>query len=338
MEVVPEHRDSRFPRPCRFVARRFVFTCQFAVGETLAADLGHSQSEALRIAHVFAVIETEHLFVKVAIEMVRLNTYIRSMKGTLNQRPEVFNRVRVDLAAHILNRMVDYFMLVMLVEANVRLERIGVERSASLDMFPNQGLHIELAALVNDLCANSAAALHESHDYGFIIVNAASQFSLAALVHVPSFAADECFVNFYAFATAAQLRGIELVLHRKPQALKHEPCRLLGNAKRAVNLHAGNAILAIAEHPESSHPLVESDRRIFEDRPDFKRELFLAGLAKPDEPSANEPMVFAAAARANHLAVREAKIDGEHKSTLGIGEVNDGLLKCFRLFHVKDFK
>lgn len=29
----------RFPRPCRFVARRLVFTCEFRIREALAADL-----------------------------------------------------------------------------------------------------------------------------------------------------------------------------------------------------------------------------------------------------------------------------------------------------------
>ena len=39
----------RFPRPCRFVARRFVFACQFGIGEAIASNLGHCQLEAFGI-------------------------------------------------------------------------------------------------------------------------------------------------------------------------------------------------------------------------------------------------------------------------------------------------
>ncbi len=42
-------RDLRFPRPCRYAG-------EFAVGETLAADLSHGELEALTIVQVFAVV------------------------------------------------------------------------------------------------------------------------------------------------------------------------------------------------------------------------------------------------------------------------------------------
>lgn len=38
----------RFPRHCRFVARRFVLSSEFAVGQTFAADLSHGELEAFR--------------------------------------------------------------------------------------------------------------------------------------------------------------------------------------------------------------------------------------------------------------------------------------------------
>ena len=33
----------------------------------------------------------------------------------------------------------------------------------------------------------------------------------------------------------------------------------LSNANRALNLHAGDAVLAIDQHPESDHPLIGTD-------------------------------------------------------------------------------
>jgi hypothetical protein len=47
------------------------------------------------------------------------------MRGALHKRSEVFDGVCVNLAANVLKRMVNYFVLVTLVEPNVRLERIG---------------------------------------------------------------------------------------------------------------------------------------------------------------------------------------------------------------------
>ena len=85
----------RFPRPCRFVARRFIFACQFAIGEALAADLGHGESETLPIVHVFARIETEGLLVKVTVKMERLYRNIRARDAALQETPEVLKAVCV---------------------------------------------------------------------------------------------------------------------------------------------------------------------------------------------------------------------------------------------------
>jgi hypothetical protein len=49
------------------VAGRAVFTSQFGLGKALAADPGHCQLETLAVIHVFAVVEAEHLLIKVAI-------------------------------------------------------------------------------------------------------------------------------------------------------------------------------------------------------------------------------------------------------------------------------
>jgi len=41
-----------------------------------------------------------------------------------------------------------------------------------------------------------------------------------------------------------------LGLHRKPDAVQHEPSGLLGHAKRAPQLVRANAVLAIGQHPK----------------------------------------------------------------------------------------
>lgn len=315
------------------MARRFVFACEFAVGEALAEDLAHAEFKALRIVHVFAVVETEHLFVKVAIEMVRLNRNIRAMQLPLHQRPEVLNRVRMNLAAHVLDGMVNHFVLEMFVQSRVRLERIGVERSTRLDVFVNQRVHHVFAALVYDLSPYSSSTFHKA-DYGCLVVFDDSSKSITAmLVHVPSLAADEGFIHFHFTSRSAHLGRVERILHCQPQALQHEPCRLLCNAKRAVNLHARHSVLTIAKHPERSHPLVESERGILENRPDLQRELLITATAEPQFPRLNEVVAVRLATRTRHLAVGKAQLLRVLKTAVWIAEVNDGLLQSLGRFH-----
>ena len=61
----------RFPRPYRYVARRFVFPVRLGVGKPMASDLAHCQLEAISIGSagcfsLLAVIVTKYLFVDVA--------------------------------------------------------------------------------------------------------------------------------------------------------------------------------------------------------------------------------------------------------------------------------
>ena len=127
----------RIPRPCRFVARRGVFRGQFGIGETLAGNLAHCHLEALGIVHVFAIVEPEHLFVKVAEKMKRLYRNICSMQSALEQAPEVLKGVRGYATINVLNGMVHDLMLVFGIQSTICAMCIGVESRASLNVFTN---------------------------------------------------------------------------------------------------------------------------------------------------------------------------------------------------------
>ena len=152
--------------------------------------------------------------------------------------------------------------------------------------------------------------------------------SLRIAVHVLNLAADERLIdfNFGLRATHLRRRTERAIVQGSAEPLKHKPCRLLGNAKRAVNLHAGNTVLAVDQHPESSHPLIESKRRVFKYRIDLERELLIAATTEPDAPRLDEVIGFGTAPGAMNLAVRPAKANGVVEGPLRIGEVNDGLL------------
>jgi hypothetical protein len=144
-------------------------------------------------------------------------------------------------------------------------------------------------------------------------------------MHIPRLAADERFIHFNFRAGTTQFHK-RLILKRKSKALQHKPCRLLSYSNRAVNLHAGHAVLAINQHPKCRHPLIQSNRRVLKDRIHLERELLVAATAKPKLPSLNKVVFARVAARANDLAIRPAKLHGIVKGAVGIGEINDGFL------------
>ena len=150
----------------------------------------------------------------------------------------------------------------------------------------------------------------------------------ASSVHVLNFAADESFVHFHRATVSATQLGEGLSLHRKPNAMQHEPRRFLCDAKSAVEFIAGNAVLRVIEQPERRAPLIETDRRILEHGPDLEREfLFLviaiaAILVRLCHPS----QLGCAAMRAFGCAIGPANEKHELPAVLAVCKVLNRLL------------
>src|SRR5258708_5626924 len=209
--------------------------------------------------------------------MKRFHANVGSRNPALEKRPEILKPVGVDATVYVLSRMVNYLMRVVRCQSIVGHKRIAVERSASGDMLANFFLQDSLATAGNDGSANLSAALKDAHDGGLVLRSGASDAPLAfTQVHVSRFAANEGFVYFN---FAAQLGAEKIVLHRKANPLKHEPCRLLGNLHVAGDLVAANTVLAIGKHPRCHEPLVQRDRRILIDRANLGGELALGMMA-----------------------------------------------------------
>src|ERR1700722_6035833 len=155
----------------------------------------------------------------------------------------------------------------------------------------------------------------------------------ACAVHVLDLPADEGFVYFDLAAIPAHLQEQSLGFQGSAETVKHEPCRLLSDSQSAVNLHAGDAILAVAEHPKSGHPLIHAQRRILEDRSDLERELLIASTAEPDAASLDEVVLVGITARTHNLATGPTKLHGVVETPLRVREVRNGLLKCLWRVH-----
>jgi hypothetical protein len=147
------------------------------------------------------------------------------------------------------------------------------------------------------------------------------------LVHVFHLATNKRFIGFQLTSRSANSPASELALFESfAKSLKHKPCRLLGNAKSAVNLHAADTIFAANQHPKCRHPFVQSKRRVLKYRIDLERELFIAATAKPEFPCLNKVVLVGATTRADDLSIRPAELHGKLKAAVRIGEINDGLL------------
>lgn len=319
------------------MARRLVFACQFGVGKATASDLRHSKLESLRVVcwALFsgAIVVTKNLFVNVLAKMKRLYSNVGSAQRSLEQRPEVLHAVDMDTSTNVCLSLVNVVMHESPLQAAlIGYGIIGIQLRSVLNVleqFVLQGLALDVR---HDSGANFAQvpvkdALHDS-----LIEVRSSRLDfvlqIGIAVHVLNLAADVGFIrlDFRIRTTKFSGRPKRAIVQRSSQTLKHEPCRLLRNAKRAVNLHTGDSVLAIDQHPKACHPLVETDRRILKDRIDLERELLVAATTEPNAPRLDEVIRFRTATGAMDLAIRPAQANGIIKSPLRIGEVNNGLL------------
>jgi predicted RNA-binding Zn-ribbon protein involved in translation (DUF1610 family) len=152
-------------------------------------------------------------------------------------------------------------------------------------------------------------------------------------VHVLDLRAYKRRVRLGLAAVLAAHLGRVRFLHRLTNTMQHEPCRLLGDASATRNLVRRDAIFAVGNHPSDHHPLVEGQSGVLKDRPNLEAELLLASIAFPDAASLDECMFLRSAAGTRDQTVRPAIVDGIGESAVFIGEVNDGFLKCLRVFH-----
>jgi hypothetical protein len=93
-----------------------------------------------------------------------------------------------------------------------------------------------------------------------------------------------------------------------------------------VNLHAGNTVLAINQHPKRRHPFIKTKRRILEYRPDFQRELLIAATAEPDSARLDEIVFLGTAPWADDFTVSPTELRCILEGAVRIGEVNNGFL------------
>jgi hypothetical protein len=117
--------------------------------------------------------------------------------------------------------------------------------------------------------------------------------------------------------------------------VKHEPCGFLSHIQGAGISHAADAVLRSNDQPHCRKPLFKAKRRILEDGSHLGRKLaFRMGALALPLPLTGKPSNILPPASGANNAIRPAMGDHVGNAVIGIGEVNDGFLKCLWRSHV----
>src|SRR6266568_622596 len=219
----------------------------------------------------------------------------------------------------------------ILVQSLIGEQRIGIDRTASRNVISDFTLDRVLAPIRNYRRADLATALQDSHDWSFVFGSSFGDADSALVfVHEPRRTADECFV----YLDFAAYHSKRFILQGEPDAMEHEPSRLLSDAESAAHLIGANPILAVGEHPSSREPLVEADGRILEDGSHFDGELTLGVMSGtlPDTARGAERDTLRAACRADN-PFGPAPRHKVPEAVIWIREVKNRLLQALWFSH-----
>ena len=320
-------QDFRFgPRFKVLVAGRFSHLAgDFGPSETFANDLPYSQIESVTVSQIFAMVEAESLFVQITEQVERFDRNVGSVDTSLQETPEVFESVGVNVPFRVLLRVVDYFVGILQTKPTVGIESVGEHFRPWRYFLANLRLKDAFLGALHDAKPYFAAvSFEQSHNGNLSGVAGSGDSALAVLVHIPSFAADESLIHF---DFARELAAV-LTLQGKPDALKHKPARLLSDSSSAGNLVGTHAVFAVGKHPHGEKPFIQSDRRILKDSPDFDRKLSLGvpSLALPYAPGSHKGDVLGAAGGASHSVFPPTCYEVAN-TVIGAGEVDNRFLK-----------
>src|SRR3984957_9135594 len=290
--------------------------------------------ETKSIMSQFPEVVAEHLLVQIPEQVKGFDAHVGALQSALEQTPEVFKPVGMNLSVNVLFRMVNDLVLVTtMIQTFVGFERVSVNFTSLIDVLSNDGLHLWLPPSLCNHSANLSAPFQNSDNWNFSFE--AAIFNGAAvtfIVHESGRATDERFVYFNRISSSAEFHQ-RAGLHCEPDSVEHEPCGLLSDAQSAGHFVRTDTVLAVRNHPNGDEPLVEGQRRILKDGSNLRGELALSvnTLALPLTLILEEHSILPATSGADYLAIGPAQLDHELEAVVGVCEVNYGLLECLWL-------
>src|SRR5665213_730210 len=334
-ETKSDQAAFRFPRPCRLevgIGTYFsLLRDQFVIRQSLAGDFCAEEFKPLRIGHVLPRVVAEHLFVHIAVQVERLNRNIRALQSALQERPEVFHPVRVNLTIHVSLCMIDDLMSVF-IKTVIRFQFVAVDGRSRFNVLADMCLNGWLTPIGNDRGADFSVTLKNGgHDGLTEVIQLALTVPLTR-VHIPGLAADEGFIRLDFLARAADLSASGLVLHGEPNPMKHKPRGLLGDSQITGDLATANSVLTTGEKPDNRKPLIQAKRRILKDgsRLDAELSFRVPGLALPVPARRNKRSICSSACRARYDAIFPPATSQEVQAVVSVRKVLNCLDKGLR--------
>jgi hypothetical protein len=296
---------------------------QLLIGQASASDGGQDFREAIPVI-ALAFVVAERLLIQIAEQMEGLDADVGSFQAALQQRPEILDPVRVDVAVNVLFRVVHELVNVVRIEAGIGRQFIGEDFRARFDIcahFLLQGLALAIRHMLDAHFAG--LAIQQAHDQFFARAASASDLRFLVLMHEARESADESLVRFDWTAPAEFREGA--ALHREADAVKHEPSGFLADFQIASQFARTDSVLAITDQPNSRKPFCQRQRRVLEDRSNLHAKLtagmFLAALPAP---LVGEIMDLSAVANgASYDAIRPTARDHVRDAAILIGIVTD---------------
>ena len=228
---------------------------------------------------------------------------VSSDDAAFDERPEAFDRIRMDCADHVLaDAVVNNAMPEAIVHTVVPRPSIGAEQANAIGhrLF-DKPIKDGAAGVLNDACDDIALTANRAHNGSFagVAPSAYSGFLIPMPVLIAS--ADVGFINLDNPDQLAEVR----VLEARADAMRHvEGCPVRADPHDPLNLEGTDAFLGGQHHMDHSEPSLKTDIRVFEDRSDQNRKPITASLgaarALPMEGAIGEGVnLVIAAARAN---------------------------------------
>ena len=105
----------------------------FGPRQALPYDLSDSQIKAVTVGHVAAIVEAECLLIQIPEQVERLHADVGSTDPTLQEAPEVLQGIGVDCSLHVALGVVNHQVPVVVLQAVVGGQGVGVEDGAGLN-------------------------------------------------------------------------------------------------------------------------------------------------------------------------------------------------------------
>jgi len=204
---------------------------------------------------------------------------------------------------------------------------VGIKLRPKFDFAVNLVVDNGQAAHLQRGSDYSPALTFAHSENGSLSDRPASGFQLLVLVLVLFLTADEAFVQFH---DAAQLRQVRPSA-RFPQAVKHEPCRLLRDADFFRQLQRRDAFAGGDEQVHGIEPLVQRNVRPLKDGASSDGEVQFARVAAIETALARRDVLRAFAGRAERPVSPDARFQKEPRR-LGIGKHLENLKRAYGAF------